>query len=57
MKPRQMMILGGIGGVVMFLPFMLADVNNPVIFFALGALFGKGYGVSEERSREQGRSA
>ncbi|PYE89656.1 hypothetical protein C7477_103164 [Phyllobacterium leguminum] len=50
MTPRFYMIFGACAGLVC----LVADwggASVPVTLFAAGALFGKGYGVWEERSR------
>lgn len=57
MSPKQMMICGSLAGAALSLALILTDHTNPVILFACGALFGKGYGVWEERSRKRGRAA
>lgn len=54
MTAKWMMILGAIwGGMFGFVSIIGGEVNT-VILFACGALFGKGYGVWEERSRQRG---
>lgn len=52
MTPRSLMISGAIGGLF---ALALSLIGTPtsgsvVMVFACGALFGKGYGVWEERS-------
>lgn len=54
MKPGTYMIAGGMCGMVITLICVLLPETAPttvVCVFAAGALFGKGYGVCEERSR------
>ena len=52
MTPKSLMIIGGFGGG--FLAVLAAFWPDPYMataLFGLGALFGKGYGIWEERQR------
>jgi hypothetical protein len=54
MKPGTYMIAGGMFGMVLTLICVFLPDVSPIIIgcvFSAGALFGKGYGVWEERSR------
>lgn len=51
MSPRGYMLLGAFAGIVSAAFSFSSAGFNPVLIFAAGALFGKGYGVWEERGR------
>jgi len=56
MKPGTYMVFGGLIGVAFTLICVIlpdAGREAAVCIFAAGALFGKGYGVWEERSRHR----
>ena len=55
MKPGTYMVFGGLTGMALSLICAVLPATAPttvVCIFAAGALFGKGYGVWEERSRK-----
>ena len=55
MKPKSMMIFGVVSG-ILWLGVEIAGFNGgqiPMLMFASGMLFGKGYGVWEERDRNK----
>ena len=57
MKPHNLMILGVTIGVPIAIISSMANVEFPspaVLMFAVGALFGKGYGVWERRQALKG---
>jgi len=49
--PRAYMIIGALAGSTALLADWIGSVSVSLLGFAAGALFGKGYGVWEERSR------
>lgn len=51
MKPGSLMLLGAVSAAVAAAVVVSGRVDGGVMLFAAGALFGKGYGVWEERSR------
>lgn len=52
MSPKVLMLLGGLGGFGLLIAFSFTPAGgSTVAVFALGALFGKGYGIWEERAR------
>lgn len=57
MSPKGYMILGAIAGLTQFVAasvFPLAYPDGFAVFvFAAGAIFGKGYGIWEERSHRR----
>lgn len=58
MKPGTYMVAGSVFGMALVLICSLLPDTAPttvVCVFAAGALFGKGYGVWEERSRRRPR--
>ncbi len=51
MKPTQLMILGVSCALVGIVTAIIQGADSPAtLIFAGGALFGKGYGIWEERS-------
>lgn len=53
------MLTGAACGIFMVLGTLVVDrdyVLDPLAIFASGALFGKGYGIWEQRQRAGGRS-
>lgn len=52
MSAKGLMLLGGLGGIALMLGTAFAPTRiDAVVMFALGAIFGKGYGIWEERAR------
>ena len=58
MTPRALMIVGSSTGAFAVLMSLMADptAGTIVMVFACGAVFGKGYGVWEERSKQKGKA-
>ena len=54
MTPKNYMVIGIAGGLVFsILSIFHFSTSFPIALFACGALFGKGYGVFEERNGKQ----
>lgn len=53
MTPKTYMVLGAVAAIVSALMSIGSDIDASVMLFAAGALFGKGYGVWEERNRSR----
>jgi hypothetical protein len=53
MTPKQLMTLGISAAVVAAMAEYAAPQSAVVMLFAAGALFGKGYGIWEERERRK----
>lgn len=50
--PKSYMVLGAMSGIVMALAAIMVDVSIFVVpCFAAGMVFGKGYGIWEERQK------
>lgn len=58
MTPRALMVVGASAGAFAALMSLIADPTSGtiVMVFACGAVFGKGYGVWEERSQRKGET-
>lgn len=59
MTPKAYMVFGSLLGVISSLGLVLLPETAPTtatLTFAAGALFGKGYGIWEERSRKKERA-
>jgi hypothetical protein len=52
MSAKGLILLGGFGGLFLFAAFFITEFASATVsVFAFGAIFGKGYGIWEERSR------
>lgn len=51
MTPKSLMILGAVVAIIAFSSGLLGT-DTLALSFAAGAMFGKGYGVWEERGRD-----
>lgn len=51
MKPANLMFIGGFGGLIVFVATLFVPQHGGIgmMMFGLGALFGKGYGLWENR--------